>query len=223
VFSYGSAYSPGVKPSGSLQNEDADKDIMLENCFASANVIVTSQLENSIAYAGAVIGELSQYAGVSNVFYKRGVTVISTGTVYTNDSIVSAPVTNLTTRTFLANTLGFDFTNTWTLIGSNTYPVLKIMYADKPILLIDNVEYDGSVLSANITSHARINSYTVTVAVYNERNQLLGSVRKNITDTSMTANFDVSFDGIKEASRVKVSIMNTRSFSPLLSPVEVIL
>ncbi len=219
IYSYGSAYSPSVPTDGSLSNEASDFDIMLENCFAAASVSATAKTESkSAAYASAVSGEISQYAGINKVFYQRGLAVISSGTV--NYHGTSASAATLETKNFISSNVGFDFVNTWTYVGSGKYPVLKTMYSDKPLLRLNNVEYEDGTLNASVTAYARSSNYTVIVAVYDERNRLVASKRTKLTASEEANEFDVSFDNLRSAYRVKISAIDSLSFAPLFSPKE---
>ncbi len=218
VYSYGSAYSPSV-PIGSLSNESLDIDIMLANSFANANVSASSSLTTKTsAYAGAVSGEVSQYAGVSNVFYRRGSSVTSSGSVSIYGT--SSSLNNLLLESFISGTVGFDFINTWTYVGNGEYPVLKCMYSDKPILRLNNVEFTHGTLSASVTAYAKSSYYTVIIGVYNERNQLIASQRKKFTSSELANEFDIHFDNLNSPVRIKVSVIDSLTFTPLFSAVE---
>lgn len=218
VHSHGSAYSPGYKPG--LLNEAADYDIMLENCFVSANVKASSGSENlTTAYAGAVAGEVSQYAGTNNVFYKRSTQITPAPTL---DKVhgVSASEANLISKSFVSSTVGFDFANTWTYIEGNDYPVLKVMYSDKPMFRLGSLEYEDGTINASITVYAKVPHYTVTVAVYNERNQLVASKRTRLALSDIAHEFDVSFSSIESADRVQISAIDSSTFVPLFPVIE---
>ncbi|MBP3580530.1 MAG: InlB B-repeat-containing protein, partial [Clostridia bacterium] len=218
VYSYGSAYSPSV-PIGSLSNESLDIDIMLANSFANANVSASSSLTTKTsAYAGAVSGEVSQYAGVSNIFYRRGSSITSTGSVSIYGT--SASANNLLSESFICDTIGFDFVNTWTYVGTGEYPVLKCMYSDKPILRLNNVEFTDGTLSASVTAYAKSSYYTVIIGVYNERNQLIASQRKRFTSSELANEFDINIDNLSSPVRIKVSAFDSVTFTPLFSAVE---
>ena len=218
VHSYGSAYSPGYKPG--LLNEAADYDIMLENCFVSANVKASSGNESlTTTYAGAVAGEVSQYAGTNNVFYKRSTQITPAPTL---DKVhgVSASEANLISKSFVSSTVGFDFVNTWTYIEGNDYPVLKVMYSDKPMFRLGSLEYEDGTINASVTVYAKVPYYTVTVAVYNERNQLVASKRTRLALSDIAHEFDVSFSGIDSADRVQISAIDSSTFVPLFPVIE---
>ena len=218
VYSHGSSYTPDVELQGDIFAEAFDVDIMLADSFVSADVQASSTTV-TYAYAGAIVAEISQYAALNdNVFFNRNTSVTSTGTVETYG--LSASETNLTSKTFLSNTLGFDFSSKWSFIDSNKYPVLKVMYTDKPILRISNIDFTDTSLSADITAFARAEKYTVTVSVYNERNQLIALERKIFSPSEVANEFSVSFNGINSPYRIKVSAFDSVSFVPLFPAVE---
>ena len=222
VDSYGSWFLPPVSTDASLDAEIVDYDIMLENCFAAADVssTVSGQSEIAKAYAGAIAADIYMHARTSNVYYQRNRrTISSTNTIYT-DGFTSVAETSLTSKDFVSGTVGFDFSSTWTYISGVKYPVLKVMYTDKPILRIDSLSLEDGVLSAKVTSFSSVPSYTVVVAVYNERNQLIAS-RRMTYKASLSANeLSVQFDGLRQPYRIKVSAMETSSFIPLFTAVE---
>ena len=220
IYSDGSSYTPDVELKGDTYAESYEIDTMIADSFVSADVYASSaKTSENYAYAGAIAAEISQYAALNdNVFFNRSTSVTSTGTVETHG--LSASQTNLTSKSFLSNTLGFDFSSTWTFIDSSKYPVLKVMYADKPILRISNIDFTDTSLSADITAFARAEKYTVTVSVYNERNQLLALQRKVFTPSEVANEFSVSFNGINSPYRIKVSAFDSVSFVPLFTAVE---
>jgi len=218
LFSMGSDWLPPVE-AGSLSSELADYDVMLENSFVIASVSATSDLATSAtAYAGVVAGSISQFAGLNNVFFQRSTPIVSSGTVRTYGT--SASATSLLTKTFLNNTVGFDFANVWTYVGDGKYPVLKAMYSEKPIFRLNNVDFTDGTLSASVTALAKADYYTVTVSVYNERNQLIAVTRQKLTSSEIANEFDVSFSNLSNPYRVKVSAIDSLTFVPLFTAIE---
>ncbi len=224
IDSYGSSYLPPVSTSDAeLNAEIRDYDIMLENCFtaASVNASVSDESGTLKAYAGAITADIYQYAYAQNVFYQRNKAVFSsTNSIYICANASSVAQTSLNSADFIENTIGFDFDNTWTFISSVEYPVLKVMYGNKPILRIDSLSFEDGVLSAKVLSYSAVPSYTVVVAVYNERNQLIAS-RRAVYRASQTAN-ELSFEieGLRQPYRIKVSAIDSSTFVPLFTAVE---
>ncbi len=221
VWSYGSAYIPEVPiPTGTTDGELAaadGADTLISNSFAIANVYLYSS--NSSSYAGALAGRINDYATTKASYYQRGTTIYASNG-QTASIGISTSSSNLLSSSYISGTLGFDLTNTWTYITGYSYPVLKVMYSDKPVLRLSDLDYSDNTVTANITVLAKSQSYTVVFSVYNTDNRLASVKRFRITDSTTVNELAVELPDIRNAQRVTVSVMDNTSFAPLFTAIE---
>lgn len=240
LFSYGSSYTGGAEKEGYLSYDeedlskaqlnasaDSDYDIMITNCFSVADVYSLSTEYTS--YVGYITGECNTHASVSKVYWPSNVElkVIADKTSKTDSAKVDTTGSTKTLSVFkneelLVDALAFDFANTWMFADGYDYPVLKCMLSDKPVLKVVaySLSKDG-ILNAKVQALSDAESFTVIIGVYSSRNQLLKFERRTFTNNEYASEFDISYSGMKNASRIQISAVETSSLKPLFEAVDV--
>ena len=135
---------------GGIETDSATAAITIESCYTVSTVRSVNQNSNQWAEAGGFIGLSQGYAwvDVTNCFAVSNIScagnnilmegfvanIPCNNTSFTNCYYVcpnsfsyyayQSTVTNFKSQTWLINTLGWDFSNTWR-IGNNQYPTLK--------------------------------------------------------------------------------------------------
>ena len=213
IDSFGSKF---VEASGLNAQEDDDKDIMLEDCFAVANV--SSYSTKYTTYVGRIVAEENSYATSVNVSYVSGVTVSPVENENKVGSITK--IANLQSATFLSENKNFDFENTWTFVSGYDFPVLKCMVSDKPVLKVISSSLMDGKLSATVQIMSSEDDYTMVIGVYNKRTQLIAAKRASFTNTESATEFSFSIDNMENANYIIVSVVEKDSLMPLFSDVK---
>ena len=238
LYSYGKNYTGGAEDEGylsaeeedtdtaELSDESDDTDIMLTNSFSIANVYSLSTQYTS--YAGYITGECNSNASTSSVYWPSNVElkIVAENSDPKSEKVDTTGSTKalvvFKTEALITEFLTFDFENTWMYADGYDYPVLKCMLSDKPVLKV--VAYSVSkegVLSAKIQALSEAESFTVIIGVYNSRNQLLKLERRTFTNNEYASEFDINYSGMKNASRIQVSAVETSSLRPLFDAVDI--
>lgn len=239
LYSYGKAYTGGAEDEGYLSSDeddttaelnasaDSDYDIMLSQCFSIADVYSLSTEYTS--YVGYLTGECNTHAGTSKIYWPGNVELKiiadkknSTDAAKIDTTGSTKAVSVFKNGDLLKDALGFDLENTWMFADGYDYPVLKCMLSDKPVLKVVaySLSKDG-VLGAKIQALSEAESFTVIIGVYNSRNQLMKFERRTFTNNEYASEFDISYSGMKNASRIQVSAVDTNSLKPLFEAVDI--
>ena len=238
LYSYGKQYTGGAEDEGYLSSDEeesadlnadanSDYDIMLVQCFSIADVYSLSTQYTS--YAGYITGECNTHAGTSKIYWPSNVelSIVADKKNLTDAAKIDTTGAGKALATFktedlLAESLGFDVESTWMFTDGYDYPVLRCMLSDKPILRVVaySLSNDG-VLGAKVQALSEAESFTVIIGVYNSRNQLLKLERRTFTNNEYASEFDVSYSGMKNASRIQVSAIDTKSLKPLFEAVDI--
>ncbi len=151
LYSHGSAYSPGV---GSLSADDVD--VMLQNSFAAASVYAKSNYTSNV---GKIVAYANQYAGcqTSTVLYTNDSSISVTGEHRTVGTKVD--ITSLQSEEYLKEKLGFDFTNTWTILADSTYKYPAFLKSEKAFE--KNEEIPFRPVSSDVTMNSNGNVLTI--------------------------------------------------------------
>lgn len=213
IDSFGSKY---VEASSLNAQDDNDKDIMLEDCFAIANV--SSYSTKYTSYVGRVVSEENSYATSVNISYVSGVTVSPVEEENKVGSITK--IDNLKSASFLSDNKNFDFENTWTFVSGYDFPVLKCMVSDKPVLRVISSSLMGGKLNATVQVMSSEDDYTMVIGVYSKRNQLIAAKRANFTNTESATEYSFSIDNMENANYIIVSVVEKDSLMPLFSDVK---
>lgn len=203
----------------SLSADDAD--IMVLDSFATGNVVSTGNVN---VYTGNITGFANAYAKIQNCYYPVSQTLTATNfsklpaiktTVGTKTSIE-----NFRMQTYVSDTVGFDFTSTWKYLRTIPYPVLKIVYDEKPRFSVMSVENTSGTLTANIRVVSPSQNFTVMLAVFDNHGKLLRIASSKFTNSlGVLKEFDLSCLSDKNASLIRISVIDNQTFAPLFKPI----
>ncbi len=212
LYSTGSSYMPIPKPNAELSD---DTDLMLDGCFAISNV--TSESESSDSVVGRIISGYNEQVAYSRIVYPGNINVsISQDADYICNIGESVLAAVLQDDEWLAEELGFDFENVWTITPDSKYPVLSAIVLDKFGVHVLTLDYDGK---GNLSSTVKVieneHDFTVVFSVYNSNNQLIKVVRNSFDSSVEIATCEYSFENLSDACTVTVCALDKFTLAPL--------
>lgn len=196
-------------------------DIMILNSFAVGNVNCLGSVN---VYAGNITGFANAYAKVQNCHYPVSQTLT---TVSSSSSVpvktttgTKTSVENFRTQTYVGSTIGFDFSQTWKYLKTSPYPVLKIVYDEKPRLVVSSVQNAQDTVTANVRIVSPSQNFTVILSVYDEHGKLMSLASTKFLNSAGTLKeFKLSCASGKYAHKIRISVIDNQTFSPLFKPI----